>query len=230
MAKAVPLRAARCDRPVGEGRCLRACRHGSGPQARLASRGLALGKTPVLLFNGQPIFRLAVIYAYRPLMSPTSQRRDDRYAAETVSSKAGHARQQQLRLVRHLASRADVRKPTLLAGRCCISLEGGNRGERHGSCLTRGLWRLGCDGAVLTLTATLGRSRANDCGCRFAWPVAAAARGRQPLRRLGHAGHDVAQPTPAWTSIGWPVMERRHVGGGARIEQPRTKTCSTTMA
>ena len=34
--------------------------------------------------------------AYLPFMSPTSERRDDRYPVETVSSHAGHDRQQSL--------------------------------------------------------------------------------------------------------------------------------------
>jgi len=67
-----------------------------------------------------------------------------------------------LRLVRHLPSRADDREPSLRAGRCRISLEGGNRGERHGGRWLQLLWRLRCTDAVIKLPAMPRQDRADD--------------------------------------------------------------------
>jgi hypothetical protein len=138
--------------------------------------------------------------------------------------------QQKLRLVRHLPLRAGDGEPSLPAGRCRISLEGGNRGERHGGRSARLLWRMGCDDAAITLGPTPRQDRASDCRRLDARGRDAASASNGASRRRVQAAHEAIHRTPGSTS-GWlPVMERCHGAGGARIEQSRKRTCNTTMA
>src|SRR5204862_486374 len=47
----------------------------------------------------------------------------------------------------------------------------------------------------------------------------------------GHHGMRAAIHRTPWSASGWSmVIARRHDAGGARSEQPRQKTCSTTIA
>lgn len=134
-----------------------------------------------------------------------------------------------LRLVRHLPLRADDRVPSLLSGRCCISLEGRNRGERHDGRSQRRLWRLSCEGVVMTLSVALGRLRTDDGDCGDVRATAAAVPVRRAPRGQVQAHRKTIYRTPGSASSGLPTMQRRHGAGGARIEQSRQKTCSTVM-
>jgi hypothetical protein len=115
-------------------------------------------------------------------------------------------------------------------GRCRISLEGGNRGDRHGGCSTQRLWRLACAGVAIRLRAMPRRGRTDWREWLAAHHVALAAASNGAYGSGVRAAHAAVHRTPCSASSGMAVMELGHDAGGARIEQSRKKTCSTTMA
>lgn len=100
-------------------------------------------------------------------------------------SAAGMPKPSQLRLVRHLPSRSGGRVPPPHPGRCCISLEGGNRGERQGAGSAQRLW--GLVGARIAIG--LGAPRRADHAGQRGWLAA---------RRLAVAG---ASAKASWHGI-----------------------------
>jgi hypothetical protein len=125
---------------------------------------------------------------------------DGRLLAGNTTWPAGRKRQLQLRLVRHLPSRASDGVSSLRAGRCCISLEGGNRGERRSGCLTQLLWRLRWDDAVISLRATPRQDRADDCRRFDALGCDAVVCSHDALRRRAQQAHEAIHRTPESTS------------------------------
>lgn len=147
----------------------------------------------------------------------------ERYGLASAPAKG----RKQLRLVRHLPKRADDRTPPMPAGRCCISPEGGNRGERRSGCWAQQLWRLrGADAAFVLRfkhcrACTDGHARSDS---RDGAPPATR---RAATKHRFRAAHEEPHRTPRTTPNSWTLMQRGHGVGGARIEQSRWKTCST---
>lgn len=126
--------------------------------------------------------------------------------------------------------RAVGRTPSLCPGRCCIGLEGGNRGERHGGRRARRLWRLVCAGVAIRLLAMPRAGGADWCAWLAARQCAAATAGSEVSGGGVRAVHAVVHRTPCVASSRLAAIELGHDAGGARIELSRKKICSTTIA